>query len=298
MTTRFGEVLTAMVTPFETDGRLDVKGARSLAAHLVDHGSQGLVVCGTTGESPTLSHDEKLTLFENVVEEVGDRAKVIAGTGTYDTEESKHLTREACARGVDACLVVTPYYSKPPQGALLEHFRAVADASTVDVMIYDIPGRTGRRVERGTMVELASHDRIVAVKDAVGDPSETARLRADLDAAGASDFEIYSGDDILLLPLLAAGAVGIVSVCSHLVGDRMREIFRAWPGDAGEARRIYLELIPLFDVIMGLTTSPIPVKAALAMVGIEVGRLRPPLIEATDEQKTTIRAALERTGVL
>ena len=298
MTTRFGEVITAMVTPFETDGRLDVKGARSLAAHLVDHGSQGLVVCGTTGESPTLSHDEKLTLFENVVEEVGDRAKVIAGTGTYDTEESKHLTREACARGVDACLVVTPYYSKPPQGALLEHFRAVADASTVDVMIYDIPGRTGRRVERGTMVELASHDRIVAVKDAVGDPSETARLRADLDAAGASDFEIYSGDDILLLPLLAAGAVGIVSVCSHLVGDRMRELFRAWPSDAGEARRIYLELIPLFDVIMGLTTSPIPVKAALAMVGIGVGRLRPPLIEATDEQKATIRAALERAGVL
>ena len=298
MTTRFGEVITAMVTPFETDGRLDVKGARSLAAHLVDHGSQGLVVCGTTGESPTLSHNEKLTLFENVVEEVGDRAKVIAGTGTYDTEESKHLTREACARGVDACLVVTPYYSKPPQGALLEHFRAVADASTVDVMIYDIPGRTGRRVERGTMVELASHDRIVAVKDAVGDPSETARLRADLDAARASDFEIYSGDDILLLPLLAAGAVGIVSVCSHLVGDRMRELFRAWPSDAGEARRIYLELIPLFDVIMGLTTSPIPVKAALAMVGIEVGRLRPPLIEATDEQKATIRAALERAGVL
>jgi 4-hydroxy-tetrahydrodipicolinate synthase len=298
MTARFGEVLTAMVTPFETDGRLDVKGARSLAAHLVDHGSQGLVVCGTTGESPTLSHDEKLTLFENVVEEVGDRAKVIAGTGTYDTEESKELTREACARGVDACLVVTPYYSRPPQAALVEHFRAVADVSSVDVMIYDIPGRTGRRVERSTMVELASHERIVAVKDAVGDPAETARLRANLDASGASDFEIYSGDDIMLLPHLAAGAVGIVSVCSHLVGDRMRELFRAWANDATEARRIYLDLVPLFDVIMGLTTSPIPIKAALAMVGVEVGSLRLPLIEATDEQKATIRTALERAGVL
>ncbi len=189
MTPRFGEVITAMVTPFGRDGALDVKGARSLAAHLADHGSEGLVVCGTTGESPTLSHEEKLTLFENVVEEVGDRCKVIAGTGTYDTEETKALTRAAADRGVDACLVVTPYYSKPPQSSLLQHFRAVADDSPVDVIIYDIPGRTGRRVERATMVQLAAHERIVAVKDAVGDAAETALLRADLDAAGAKDFE-------------------------------------------------------------------------------------------------------------
>ena len=298
MTPRFGEVITAMVTPFGRDGALDVKGARSLAAHLADHGSEGLVVCGTTGESPTLSHEEKLTLFENVVEEVGDRCKVIAGTGTYDTEETKALTRAAADRGVHACLVVTPYYSKPPQSSLLQHFRAVADDSPVDVIIYDIPGRTGRRVERATMVQLAAHERIVAVKDAVGDAAETALLRADLDAAGAKDFEIYSGDDIMLLPHLAAGAVGIVSVCAHLVGDRIADIFRAWHADAHEARRLYLELVPLFAVVMGVTSSPIPVKAALGMLGIEVGGLRAPLYEAIEPERDAIRKAMHDAGLL
>ncbi|HYZ47037.1 MAG TPA: 4-hydroxy-tetrahydrodipicolinate synthase [Actinomycetota bacterium] len=298
MTPRFGEVITAMVTPFGRDGALDVKGARSLAAHLADHGSEGLVVCGTTGESPTLSHEEKLTLFENVVEEVGDRCKVIAGTGTYDTEETKALTRAAADRGVHACLVVTPYYSKPPQSSLLQHFRAVADDSPVDVIIYDIPGRTGRRVERATMVQLAAHERIVAVKDAVGDAAETALLRADLDAAGAKDFEIYSGDDIMLLPHLAAGAVGIVSVCAHLVGDRIADIFRAWHADAHEARRLYLELVPLFAVVMGVTSSPIPVKAALGMLGIEVGGLRAPLYEAIEPERDAIRKAMQNVGLL
>ena len=298
MRPRFGELITAMVTPFGRDGSLDVKGARSLAAHLVDHGSEGLVICGTTGESPTLSHDEKLTLFENVVEEVGDRCKVIAGTGTYDTEETKALSLAAAERGVDACLVVTPYYSKPPQSALLQHFRAVADASPVDVVIYDIPGRTGRRVERATMVELAAHERIVAVKDAVGDAAETALLRAELNAAGSGDFEIYSGDDIMLLPHLAAGAVGIVSVGAHLVGERIVDIFRAWQSDADEARRLYLELVPLFAVIMGVTSSPIPVKAALGMLGIEVGGLRAPLYEANERERDAIRKAMRDVGLL
>ncbi|HEY7873774.1 MAG TPA: 4-hydroxy-tetrahydrodipicolinate synthase, partial [Actinomycetota bacterium] len=190
---RFGELLTAMVTPFDADGAVDIAAARRLAAYLVAHGSDGLVVCGTTGESPTLSHDEKLSLFEAVVAEVGDRASVIAGTGTYDTAESITLTKEAGERGVDACLVVTPYYSKPPQNGLEAHFLAIAEESTVPLMIYDIPGRTARRVERPTMVRLAAHERVVAVKDAVGDATETARLRAELDAAGRHDFEIYSG---------------------------------------------------------------------------------------------------------
>ncbi|MGH2694390.1 MAG: 4-hydroxy-tetrahydrodipicolinate synthase [Actinomycetota bacterium] len=299
MAARFGEVLTAMITPFSSDGSLDVKAARALAAHLVDHGSDGLVVCGTTGESPTLSHDEKLSLFENVVEEVSGRARVIAGSGTYDTRESIELTREAADRGVDACLIVTPYYSKPPQNALEAHFGAVADASEVPIIVYDIPGRTGRRVERPTMVTLAAHERIVAVKDAVGDASETARLRADLDAAGRSDFEIYSGDDVMLLPHLAAGAVGIVSVCSHLVGPQMKQIFSAWgDGKVDEAKRIYLELVPLFDVMMGITSSPIPVKAAAALLGLEVGDPRLPLVAATDDQKKEIRQAMERVGLL
>ena len=295
---RLGPVMTAMVTPFESDGAVNLKGARSLAAHLVDHGSDGLVICGTTGESPTLTHDEKLALFENVVEEVGERCTVVAGTGTYDTAESIALTRSAAERGVDACLVVTPYYSKPPQRALRAHFEAVADASEVDVVVYDIPGRTGRRIERSTMVELARHERIVAVKDAVGDAGETARLRSDLDRVGLQDFEILSGDDPLLFPQLAAGATGSVSVCSHLVGDSMQEIYRAWPTDAPRARAIYLGLLPLFEVVMGVTTSPIAVKAAVAMLGIDVGGLRLPLVPATEEERRIIRSAMEETGLL
>jgi 4-hydroxy-tetrahydrodipicolinate synthase len=296
---RFGEVLTAMVTPFAKDGSLDVATARSLAAYLVEHGSDGLVVCGTTGESPTLSHAEKVALFEAVLEEVGDRATVIAGTGSYDTAESIELTKEAGELGVDACLIVTPYYSKPPQNGLLAHFQAIADASIVPLMIYDIPGRTARRVERPTMIELAAHERVVAVKDAVGDAAETARLRSELDAAGHPDFEIYSGDDPLLLPHLAAGACGIVSVCSHLIGPQLKQIFSAWgDGKVEEARRIYLEVLPLMQVIMGVTASPIPVKAAVGMLGIEVGDPRLPLVPPTDDERKAITEALKGAGLL
>jgi 4-hydroxy-tetrahydrodipicolinate synthase len=296
---RFGEVITAMVTPFDAKGGLDLKGARSVAAHLVDNGSDGLVVAGTTGESPTLTHEEKLALFEAVIHEVGDRAHVIAGTGSFDTAESIQLTKEACALGAEACLLVTPYYSKPPQNGLIAHFNAIADASTVPLMIYDIPGRTSRRVERSTMVELAAHDRIVAVKDAVGDATETAKLRSDLDAAGHDDFEIYSGDDVLLLPHVAAGAVGIVSVCSHLIGNRLKEIFAAWNGgDPNKARDIFIELTPLMVVIMGVTASPIPVKTAAGMIGLDVGAPRLPLVPATDEEEGIIRDALKAANLL
>jgi 4-hydroxy-tetrahydrodipicolinate synthase len=296
---RFGEVITAMVTPFAQDGSLDVDAARRLASYLVDHGSAGLVVSGTTGESPTLTHNEKISLFQAVIGEVGSRASVIAGTGSYDTRGTIELTKEAGDMGVDACLVVTPYYSKPPQNGLLAHFSAIADASAVPLMIYDIPGRTGRRVERSTMVELAGHERIMAVKDAVGDASETARLREDLDAAGHRDFEIYSGDDPLLLPHLAAGAVGIVSVCSHLVGPQIKEIFAAWnDGKVDEARRIYVGLMPLMTTIMGLTASPIPIKAATAMLGLDVGEPRLPLVPPTKEESAVIRTTLQAAGLL
>jgi 4-hydroxy-tetrahydrodipicolinate synthase len=299
MSARFGEVITAMVTPFSEDGSLDVEATRTIASYLVDHGSDGLVVCGTTGESPTLSHDEKLTLFETVVAEVGERATVIAGTGTNNTAESLELTAAAARMGVNACLIVTPYYSKPPQSGLLAHFTAIADASDVPLVIYDIPGRTGRRVERPTMLELAGHERIVAVKDAVGDALETAKLRAELDAAGHEDFEIYSGDDPLLLPHLAAGAVGIVSVCSHLFGPQIKQIFSAWTnGKVDEARRIYLELLPAMAVVMGVTSSPVPVKAALEMIGVHVGAPRLPLVPASKEESAIIRAALERIDLL
>jgi 4-hydroxy-tetrahydrodipicolinate synthase len=196
-------------------------------------------------------------------------------------------------------LIVTPYYSKPPQNGLLAHFSAIADAAELPLIVYDIPGRTGRRVERPTMLELAKHERIVAVKDAVGDAGETAKLRAELDAAGHDDFEIYSGDDPLLLPHLGAGAVGIVSVCSHLVGPQIKQIFSAWTnGKIEEARRIYSELLPVMAVIMGVTSSPIPVKTALAMLGMDVGEPRLPLVPATPQESATIRAALERIDLL
>lgn len=299
MEPRFGRVLTAMVTSFSEDGRLDVEGVRETARYLVDHGSDGLVVCGTTGESPTLSHEEKLAMFEAVVQEVGGRASVIAGTGTYNTAESIDLTREAADRGVDACLIVTPYYSKPPQNALLAHFSAVADESPVPLMLYDIPARTSRRIERSTLLQLAEHERIVAVKDAIGDAAETAAIRSALDARGRHDFEIYSGDDPLLLPHLAAGAVGIVSVCSHVVGPQIKQIFEAWTdGKVDEAKRLFLGLQPLMATIMTLTTSPIPVKAAFEMMGRRVGAPRLPLVEATEDEKAAIRSALEVAGIL
>ncbi|MFN2588730.1 MAG: 4-hydroxy-tetrahydrodipicolinate synthase [Actinomycetota bacterium] len=296
---RFGRLITAMVTPFAADGSLDVKAARRVAGHLVDHGSEGLLVCGTTGESPTLSHAEKLELFEAVLGEVGERATVIAGTGTYDTRASVTLTREACDLGAHACLVVTPYYSKPPQDGLLAHFRTIADASSKPLMLYDIPGRTGRRIEPSTMVALAEHERIVAVKDAVGDAGETAHLRARLDLAGHTDFEIYSGDDPLLLPHLAAGAVGIVSVCSHLVGDRLAELFDHWEaGRVDEARAIYTRLLPLLKTIMTVTASPIPVKAAVNMLGLEAGEPRLPLVPLNADDSELVRRALEAQGLL
>lgn len=298
-TNRFGEVITAMVTPFGEDGSFEVARARRLATYLVDRGSDGLVLSGTTGESPTLSREEKLALFEGVVEEVGDRATVIAGTGSYDTRGSVELTKEAGERGVDACLIVTPYYSRPPQNGLLAHFRAIADASPVPLMIYDIPGRTGRRVERSTMLELAAHERYVAVKDAVGDATETAQLRYELDSAGRQDFEIYSGDDVLLLPHLAAGAVGMVSVCSHLVGPQLKQLFAAWnDGKVEEARRIYIDLMPLMSTIMTVTSSPIPVKTALGLLAVDVGQPRLPLVPATDGERSKIQDALGEAGLL
>lgn len=299
MEPRFGELLTAMITPFKDEGALDLTGARTLARHLVEHGSDGLVVSGTTGESPTLTHDEKLSLFEAILDEVGDDAKVIAGTGTYNTAESIELTKEAGALGVDACLTVTPYYSKPPQNGLVAHFTAIAEATSVPLMLYDIPGRTGRRVEIPTLLQLAEHPNIVAVKDAIGDAAETARVRRELDAGGYEDFEIYSGDDPLLLPHIAAGATGIVSVCSHLVGPQIKQIFEAWrDGKVDEARRIFLELQGLFSTIMTLTASPIPVKAAVGMLGLPAGPPRLPLVEPTPDEQAAIRSALEVAGLL
>ena len=296
---RFGSVLTAMVTPVAADGSLSVDGARKLATHLVDNGSEGIVVAGTTGESPVLSHKEKMDLFAAVLEEVGGRAKVIAGTGSPNTAETIELTKEVGALGVDAALVVTPYYSRPPQNGLLAHYRAVADASPVPLMLYDIPVRTGRRVEIETMVELAGHPNIVADKDAVGDAAETRKLRADLDAAGLTDFELYSGDDPMLIDHLEAGVVGIVSVCSHLIGPQIRQVITEWEaGNKDEAKRVFAENVEFMKVIMGLTASPIPVKYATGLLGLDVGDPRLPNVPPTEDEARTIRSAMEKLGLL
>lgn len=290
----FGRVITAMVTPFARDGSLDLNGASRLAAHLAAHGSDGVVVAGTTGEAPTLTHEEKRDLFAAVVESVRGKAAVIAGTGTYSTAESIALSRMAAEQGVDGLLLVTPYYSRPPQAGLRAHFEAVAKEVPLPIILYDIPSRTGRKIEHETLLALAKTPTIVGVKDAAADLAGTSRLAAEKPA----DFSIWSGDDVLTLPMLSVGAVGVVSVASHLAGGRIQEMIAAHEkGDAAGAQAIHLELLPLIDALF-VTSNPIPVKAALEMVGLPAGPPRLPLVPATDAERSKIRAALERSGLI
>jgi len=288
MTAPFGRVLTAMITPFDAEGAVDVQAAWDLARHLVEEGSDGVVVAGTTGESPTLSADEKVMLFRTVVEAVGDRAVVVAGTGTYDTAESVHLTKLAAEAGVHGVMAVTPYYSRPPQQGLFEHFSAIADASSVPVLLYNIPSRTGRLIEVPTLARLASHPRIAAVKDAVGDLAFTTKT---MQSCGGS-LTIYSGDDILTLPMMSVGAVGVVSVASHLAGRQIKAMVEAAAGgNWDEARRRHLALAPLFAACF-LEPNPIPVKAAVDALWKPVGRPRLPLVPAATETVAAIKEAL------
>jgi 4-hydroxy-tetrahydrodipicolinate synthase len=286
-------VITAMATPFRADGSLDLDGARTLAAHLVSHGSDGLVVAGTTGESPTLTYEEKRALFSAVVETVGGKAAVIAGTGTYSTAESIELTTMAEEVGADAVLLVTPYYSRPPQSGLLAHFKAIAASTKLPAILYDIPSRTARKIEHHTLVELAKVPNIVGVKDAAGDPAGTAKL-----AAEAPGFKIWSGDDALTLPMLAVGGLGVVSVASHLAGHRIAEMIAAHDkGDVEGAARIDRELRPLYEILF-ITANPIPLKAALQLVGLPAGPVRLPLVDATDAERDRIRSVLEGLGLI
>jgi 4-hydroxy-tetrahydrodipicolinate synthase len=289
----FGRVITAMATPFTAEGALDVPRARALAEHLVDNGSDGLVVCGSTGESPTLSFDEKGELIGAVVDAVGARADVIAGTGTYDTAETIHLSHMAAEQGASGLLVVTPYYSRPPQSGLLAHFKAVAASVDLPIVLYDIPSRTARKIEHDTLLELATVPNIVGVKDAAGDLTGTSRLAAEK----PSDFLIWSGDDALTLPMLSVGAVGVISVASHLVGARIAEMIAAFgKGDVEGAAAIQRELTPLFEVLF-VTSNPIPLKAALAMIGQPAGDPRLPLVPATEAERSKVRAVLDRMGL-
>lgn len=291
---RFGDLLTAMVTPFDGDGKVDLDGAQRLASWLADHGTDGLVVTGTTGEAPTLSDGEKAATWRAVVEAVGGRAKVVAGAGTHDTAHTVRLIREAEKAGVDGALIVTPYYNKPPQRGLLEHFKTVAAASSLPLIVYDIPGRTALKIAHPTLLELAAFPNIAAVKDSAADVQGAARLVAQAPA----EFQVYCGNDGDTLPWLAIGAVGVVSVASHVVGPQMADmISRFKAGDADGARKIHLDLMEVFDVL-AITSNPIPVKAALGLMGLPAGPPRLPLVPATGEEAARIREALSRAGVL
>ncbi|SHM65671.1 4-hydroxy-tetrahydrodipicolinate synthase [Actinacidiphila paucisporea] len=287
----FGRVLTAMVTPFTTDGALDLAGAQQLATHLVDAGNDGLVVNGTTGESPTTSDTEKDQLVRAVVEAVGDRAFVIAGVGTNDTRHSTELARQAERSGAHGLLTVTPYYSKPPQEGLIRHFTTIADATGLPVMLYDIPGRSGVPLETETLVRLAEHPRIVANKDAKGD------LGAAGWALGRSGLAWYSGDDMLNLPLLAIGAVGFVSVVGHLVTPELRALLDAYTsGDVAKAAEIHQRLLPVYTG-MFRAQGVITTKTALALRGLPAGPLRLPLTELDADATERLRKDLAAGGV-
>jgi len=286
-------MLTAMVTPMTPGGEVDYDGAARLAAYLVDEQrNDGLVVSGTTGEAPTTSDEEKDRLLRAVLEAVGDRATVVAGVGTNDTAHTLELARRAERAGAHGLLVVTPYYNKPPQEGLLAHFTAVADATGLPNMLYDIPGRTGVPIHTDTLLRLAEHPRIVAVKDAKGDLFAASRVMA------ATDLVFYSGDDNLNLPWLSVGAAGFVSVIGHVVGADLHEMIEAYrSGDTGRALAIHRRLLPVVTAIMTRTQGAIATKAALGLLGLPGGTLRPPLAPATPEFVARLREDLAQGGV-
>jgi 4-hydroxy-tetrahydrodipicolinate synthase len=286
-----GEVLTAVVTPFREDGSLDLDAFRRLARHLVENGSDGLVVTGTTGESPTLSDTERFELYAAALDEIGDRATVVAGTGTYSTAHSVHLTERAHELGVDAFLVVTPYYNKPPPAGIVAHFRAIAESTDRPVVAYNIPGRVVINIEPETFDELAEIPNLTAVKQA-WDDLDQARHIVDL------GLDLYAGDDALIQPFLELGGVGGVCVHTHVVGPQVKRQVRAYrEGRVDEAREIDRELGPAYDLLK-VVVGPIGIKAALNMLGHEVGGHRLPLVEANEEQRAAIRGCLERLRLL
>ena len=286
-----GEVLTPIATPFQADGSLDLDAFRRLAGHLVENGSDGIVPTATTGEGPTLTDDERAELWAAAVDEVGDRATVIAGTGTYSTAHSVHLTEQAHEIGVDGFLVVTPYYNKPPPRGIVEHFKAIAAVSDRPILVYNIPSRVVINIEPETMAELAEIDNVRGVKQSNPDPEQARRI-VEL------GLDLYAGNDDLLYPFLEAGGAGGVFVFTHLVGNEVKEAIRRFKaGDLEGAREFEPKLRRVFDAL-AVTTNPIPLKAALNLLGLEVGGLRLPLVEATEDERERIRAGLEAAGLL
>jgi 4-hydroxy-tetrahydrodipicolinate synthase len=287
-----GRLLTAMVTPFDVNGALDLAAAAELADYLVtEQANDGLVINGTTGEAPTTSDAEKADLVRAVVDAVDGRALVVAGVGTFETTHTIQLADQAAKAGADALLVVTPYYSKPPQSGLLTHFRAVADASELPVVLYDIPGRTGTAIQPETMIALAAHERVVAVKDAKGDLTASGRVMAETDLA------FYSGDDAITLPLLSIGAVGVIGTSTHFSGAGTKAMIEAYErGDVAEARRLHRALLPIYTGIFR-TQGVILVKAGLDLRGRPVGPVRPPLVDATEREIAQLGEDLAAAGL-
>jgi 4-hydroxy-tetrahydrodipicolinate synthase len=286
-----GEVLTAAVTPFDSRGAVDFGKFRELCRHLVENGSDGVVVAGTTGEAPTLSDEERLTLFATAVDELGGRATVVAGTGTYSTAHSIHLTEKAHELGVDAFLVVTPYYNKPPQRAIVEHFKAIADVTDKPIVVYNIPARVGINIEPETIAQLAEIPNVAAVKQANDDLSQAENI------VGLG-LDLYAGDDNLVQPFVELGGVGGVCVHTHVVGPQVKEQVRlAREGDVDAARTIDVELAPAYELLK-VVTNPIAIKCALNLLGHDVGGHRLPLVEPTDEEREAVRSCLERLRLL
>ncbi len=294
---RFGQVLTAMVTPFDAEGAIDDAGVVRVVEHLLANGSDGLVVCGTTGESPTLTHEEKLHLFREVKKTVSGRGTVIGGTSSYDTAASIALTREAAEIGLEAALLVVPPYSKPSQEGLYRHFRAIAEAvPNLPCVLYNVPGRTAQNLDAATTLRLAREvPNIVATKEAGGNLLQCAEIYAGKPA----DFQIYSGDDGLTLPILSVGGAGVVSVSAHLVGADMKAMHTAFfRGDFQEASRLNAKMLPIVRSLFQPTApSPVPLKAALNLLGLKVGGVRLPLVEATETESAIVRAAISDYGL-
>ncbi|HEY9690797.1 MAG TPA: 4-hydroxy-tetrahydrodipicolinate synthase [Oculatellaceae cyanobacterium] len=291
----FGKVITAMVTPFKEDESVNYDLAEQLAAHLAENGSDGLVICGTTGESPTLSWDEEFQLFQVVLNAVKGKAKVIAGTGSNSTSEAIAATQKAAKLGLDGSLQVVPYYNKPPQAGLYKHFQAIAQACPdLPIMLYNIPGRTGQNLLPETVASLAEISNIIAIKEATGNLDQASQIRC----LTPAEFSIYSGDDSLTLPLMAVGAVGVVSVASHLVGNQIQQMIQAFETNQSQiATQIHLKLFPLFKGLF-CDTNPIPVKVALKLQGWDVGGSRLPLTDLSEKDSQAIKALLTELALI
>lgn len=290
----FGQVLTAMITPFKDNGEIDYALAEKLAVWLCDNGSDGLVVHGTTGESPTLTHDEEYELYRVVKKAVGKKGKIVAGTGSNSTATTVTSTLAAEKADVDGIMVVVPYYNRPSQEGLYQHFRMAADSTDLPIIIYNIPGRTGTNMTPETVARLAEISNITAIKEASGNLDQVSQVRA----LTPANFAIYSGDDSLTLPILSVGGCGIISVASHIVGNEIKEMITAFKaGQTDKALEMHLRLLPLFKVLF-ITTNPVPIKAAINMLGDSVGKPRLPLVEATEAEKDKIRAEMVKLGIL